>query len=269
MNDMSDPGHSSYGRGAGFVGRGSFHKRKTSRRSCGVFPNILIGSLFIALGTLLLLDRLGIVASGAILSYWSVIPLVIGIGLLLRGGRDGLVGGLVLTAVGGIFLARRLGFTELGMQELWPVILILVGVAVLTNSLLARRARGATNLDGASSEDVLSDAAFFGGVEKKVQSENFRGGEVTAIFGGVAVNLRRAKIIPGESAVLNANAMFGGVELFVPEDWVVVNEGMAILGGFADSRRFVETEETLPSGQPRKLLIVRGMAILGGVEVKN
>jgi predicted membrane protein len=262
MNDMTDPVHSGYEPDSRLPGTGKFHKPRKSGRRCGLVPNIVIGVIFI-------LDSLGIVASRAILSYWSLIPLAIGISMLIRGGRDGLVGGFVLTAVGGIFLARRLGLTDLGMRELWPAILILVGVGVLTNSLLARRARGGVNFDGASSEDVLNDSAFFGGVEKKVQSENFRGGEVTAIFGGVAVNLRRARIVPGQSAVINANAMFGGVELFVPEDWVVVNEGMAILGGFADSRRFVETEEPSMSGQPRKLLIVRGMALMGGVEVKN
>lgn len=269
MKDMTDPGFQNQ---TGFEpgpGRGrGFHKPRGRKNSCGMPPNIVIGMVFILIGTLLLLDRLGVLQSREILSYWSVIPLAIGVGLLIRGGRDGLVGGFVLTALGSIFLARRLGLTELGMRELWPVILILVGAAVLVNSVLARRARDEGSLHGTSAEDVLNDSAFFGGVEKKVQSENFRGGDVMAVFGGVVVNLRRAKLSTAGPAVLNANAIFGGVELFVPEDWVVVNEGLAILGGFADSRRFVEAEEP-PAGDPKKLLIIRGMALFGGVEVKN
>jgi len=55
--------------------------------------------------------------------------------------------------------------------------------------------------------------------------------------------------------------MWGGIEIKVPEDWVVVNFGTAILGGFENKTR------PLPGASKR--LVVTGTAIMGGVEVKN
>ena len=57
-------------------------------------------------------------------------------------------------------------------------------------------------------------------------------------------------------------ALMGGIELSVPGDWSVRNEGLAVLGGIEDSRK-----ET--SGNPNKLLVLRGQAIMGGIEIKN
>ncbi|MCW5962795.1 MAG: hypothetical protein KIT83_02055 [Bryobacterales bacterium] len=245
-----------------------FHKPRT--KSCGNLfsANLLFGSLFILIGSILLLDRMGYVDSRMIFQYWPAALVAAGISMLLRRDRQAVVGGSVLTVIGGILMARRLGLTDLGLRDLWPIILIAIGALVLYNSLRVRSAPALAASGDRGNPDVLSDGAFFGGVEKKVESQNFQGGEATAIFGGVDVNLRRAKLAKGQPAVLNANAIFGGIELHVPEDWHVITEGVAILGGFADSRRFVESREELPL-ELRPTLIVRGIAVFGGVDIKN
>jgi hypothetical protein len=65
----------------------------------------------------------------------------------------------------------------------------------------------------------------------------------------------------GDEAVLDVFVFWGGIEVKVPEDWEVVSRGLAILAGFVDNTRHP------PSAQKR--LVVTGMAIMGGVEVKN
>lgn len=272
MNGTDDRGFG--GPGQGFDGPGGpsarrgFHKG--SRKSCkmGPAPNIFIGGMFVLIGTLLLLDRLQILDASAVLSFWPAVMVAIGLGMLVTGRRKSMPGGVVLVSIGSIFLARKLGLTEMGMRELWPVILIAVGLVVLLNSLLSRRQLPTVDQTERGSQDVLNDSAVFGGVEKRVLSDNFRGGEVLAVFGGVAVDLRKAKLATNGPSVLNATAIFGGVELKVPDDWVVVNEGAAVLGGFADSRKFIEIDETRAAGS-QQMLIIRGLAMFGGVEVKN
>jgi hypothetical protein len=64
-----------------------------------------------------------------------------------------------------------------------------------------------------------------------------------------------------EEAVLDVFVFWGGAEIKVPEDWEVVSRGIAVLGGFVDNTRHV--------AGAHKRLVITGMAIMGGVEVKN
>ena len=79
-------------------------------------------------------------------------------------------------------------------------------------------------------------------------------------MGGCEIDLRHAKIA-GSEAVFDAFAMWGGVEIKVPEDWAVENRGMGLLGGFVDSTR--------RPAEPKGRLVLSGLAIMGGVEAKN
>ena len=82
-----------------------------------------------------------------------------------------------------------------------------------------------------------------------------------AVIGGCEIDLRHASIAEGREAVIDAFALWGGIEIKVPEDWEVVNRGSAFLGGFENKTR------PLPGAAKR--LVVTGTAIMGGVEVKN
>jgi hypothetical protein len=72
--------------------------------------------------------------------------------------------------------------------------------------------------------------------------------------------------IEGTEAVLHANAIFGGIELRVPETWYVAARGQGVFGGFTDSTRYSATADP---DKPKKTLIVVGMAVFGGVEIRN
>ncbi len=56
--------------------------------------------------------------------------------------------------------------------------------------------------------------------------------------------------------------MWGGIELRVPEDWTVELRGTPLLAGFVDKTR-------QPSVPTEKRLVIRGVALMGGVEIKN
>jgi len=97
-------------------------------------------------------------------------------------------------------------------------------------------------------------------VQRTIRSQEFRGGTVVAVMGGCAIDLRNATIA-GEEAVVDVTAFWGGLEIRVPDDWYVESRGVALLGGFGD-----KTQGPLQGG---KRLVVTGMAIMGGVEIKN
>ena len=67
------------------------------------------------------------------------------------------------------------------------------------------------------------------------------------------------------SSVLEASAIFGGGEIRVPENWQVSVQGVGIFGAYEDKTRHFQPD----SSQPTKTLVVRGVAVFGGIEVKN
>jgi Cell wall-active antibiotics response LiaF, C-terminal len=106
------------------------------------------------------------------------------------------------------------------------------------------------------------EAAIFGGVDRHISETNFHSAQCTAIFGGCKIDLRDAQIA-GHQAVLDTYAIFGGVEVRVPEDWEVVNRNLALFGGVSDQRR------RPIKGPYTKTLILNGATIFGGLAVKD
>ena len=126
-----------------------------------------------------------------------------------------------------------------------------------------RRARGAdaTLAPGADSGSTFSQFVAWAGIERKVVSADFRGGDVTAIMGGAEIDLRPAQM-PAGRAVVDVTVVWGGVDLFVPADWKVTVEALPLMAGIEDATR-------APVGEARGHLVVRGVVLMGGVEIKN
>jgi len=106
----------------------------------------------------------------------------------------------------------------------------------------------------------VSGLALMGGLSRKSTTDDFRGGEFAAVMGGVEVDLRGASI-QGDEARIEAFAFWGGIEIWVPPDWQVISKGIAFLGAFEDNSR------SEPNASKR--LVVNGLALMGGVEIKN
>ena len=109
---------------------------------------------------------------------------------------------------------------------------------------------------------IKGEAAVFGGVDRHISVPDFHEAQCTAVFGGCKIDLRDAQI-QGREAVLNTYAIFGGVEIWVPQDWEVVNHGVVLFGGMDDHRR------RPIKGPDTKTLILDGATIFGGTSVKN
>jgi predicted membrane protein len=120
--------------------------------------------------------------------------------------------------------------------------------------------------DGPPATEISRLNAFtaFGGTKIVNTSRDFRGGDIFAVFGGHEIDLRQSEMA-GDSVTISATSIFGGVEIWVPETWVVTISGLPIFGGFED--KTAHRKETDTAGA--KQLLVRGLAIFGGVEIKN
>lgn len=247
------------------------HKDTVDRQARrGATSQVLMGVLVIAVGLLFLLDNLDIIEVRAALAFWPLIFIFAGVAKLLDTSTpDGYLVGLAGIGIGVAMILNRLGIIDFSWRAAWPLILIAAGGMVVYRAMTGQRAARfgvavpgakAQLQEGAESEAQTVDAtAVLGGFERRVHTKDFRGGEVTAVMGGCTLDLRDASIC-GE-AVIHVFAFWGGVTLKVPPDWTVILQGTPIMGGFE--------EKTVAPPDGSKRLVVRGYAIMGGVEVRN
>jgi predicted membrane protein len=233
-----------------------------------ITPRIVLGLCIMAFGLLLGLDNLGVVDAGNIVRLWPIIIVVFGVVKVVS--QRQFFAGLVWVAIGAALLLHNLDLVN--AWRLWPFALVLVGGHIIYRAALCEGRRGAAPPElgvplpspeaevGPEQDGRIDVVAFFGGVHRTIRSSDFRGGTVVVVMGGCAIDLRAATIA-AEEALIDVTAFWGGLEIRVPDDWYVESRGAALLGGFAD-----KTHGPLQGG---KRLVVTGIAVMGGVEIKN
>ena len=235
------------------------------------------GLVLVAIGALFLLDNLHIVHVSTWFAYWTVILIAIGLVKLVdsthTGGR---IAGGVLMGVGGLFLADNLGY--LSIDQMWPLALIAIGVFLLWNRLRPGydyrqwwgrwqpRNRPWTHQEHFDDSSLwgnkIHEVNVFSGTRRVITDQDFRGGKVDCVFGGITLDLTGANIA-GDKAVLRVSAVYGGAVIRIPTHWDVVIRGGGFFGGYSD-------QTVHPPRTPEtKRLIVKGGAVFGGVTFKN
>lgn len=224
-------------------------------------PQAVFGIAVILIGIVLLLDNLGFICADDILLYWPVLLILFGlVKVFQRSGAPGRGFGVLVLLLGVLLLLDNLWIIDFSIWDYWPLILILLGLSLVRGGYRRRRGVAPGGTEDASS--FINGFALLGGQAISSKSNDFKGGSLTAILGGCEVDLRDASIRSGE-AIIDCFAMWGGIEIKVPEDWTVSLHGVPILGGFGDKTRRAQ------SAGAQKQLVIKGYAIMGGVEVKN
>ncbi|SRR5579883_227757 len=248
------------------------------------FGGLLVGALLAGIGVLLLLQNLNIVIFEDIWDFWPVILIVFGGSRLLTawdtGGR---IFGTVVMFVGGVFLLKNLGLLHGTVWAyFWPVMLIAIGLGLLIRAFEGNRAWDLWSDGGAAATSGSAGAAprpgrpplgdlrnsfkedhIFSGAKRRIETQEFEGGEALVVFGGVELDLRKADTKLGQ-VFIEANAIFGGIEIRVPETWRVIARGTGIFGGYSD-----ETIQPVTGDTKHPELIITGAAVFGGVSIKN
>jgi hypothetical protein len=243
------------------------------------------GLLIALIGLAFLLDNLGLFGYVRLADYFPLIFTFYGVLWLGRCTRPQRAILPVVMIVGGILgTLGNLHILRISVHELWPLILIAVGLSMLARRsggwgqggfdperFGRRRFRFSTDVHVAGANRSASDApaldenAIFSEIKRIITSQEFTGGQVQATFGAVKIDLRNAGMPPGKSARVDCQASFGGIEFRVPGTWRVIWEGAASFGAFHD--------KTVPprpeSGAQPPTLVLTGQAAFGGIEVRN
>lgn len=214
----------------------------------------IVGLILIILGALWVLNNTGTI-DFRFSKWWPLILIAVGLINLFGNRRINNPIAWILIALGLIFLLTTHDYFQWSeIWKFWPVILIIIGISILFG-------RGGTKIKGSSSGNMFDGTAIFWGFEKKIMDKAFKGGSVTAIFGGAEIDLRAAEL-DKDGAVIDITAIFGGVEIWLPESWVIETHTTGIFGGAENKCKNQEQKE----GQRA---VINATAIFGGVEIKN
>lgn len=217
----------------------------------GINSAALSGGVLIVFGVLLLLSQMGLIHNW--FNFWATVFIFVGLINVFQSQRSQ-PWGYLLIAVGVLLELNQLGFLHIRIETFWPVFIIAAGAVMIWRAFqLPDASLGALS-------PHLNVVAIWGGGEYRIQSKEFRGGDLVAFMGGFDVDLRDADI-DGDQAVISVTAFMGGGVLRVPEHWAVSMQVSAFMGGHS-----LKTRER---AQVTKTLIVKGVAIMGGVEVRN
>lgn len=228
--------------------------------------HLLLGIVLMFLGLFLIADLADIIPWRLrdFLFTWQA--LLIFLGLVFLSNRENKGTGIILIVIGSFFLfPRMIHVPDYWRSLFWPAMLIILGLVVIFGS--RKRGGGRTNFGGhkgrTSNEDWLDDVSIFGGGDRIINSQQFKGGKVTHIFGGSKLDFSRAILSPGRNN-LEVIMIFGGTKMILPESWDVKVEVTSVFGGFSDKRirSIVVTESD-------RSLHITGVNVFGGGEIVN
>lgn len=234
-------------------------------KTCKPGNRLGIGVILILAGAIILAGNFGLIPHHIkhVLISWPMILIAIG---LINAIKKEFTASIVLLAVGSYFMIPKV-FPDwtfhynINFWSMWPILLIIAGIAFVSHrNKHTKHPRVTSNI---SSEGMIDEVAIFGGRVTKVESTDFKGGEVTCVFGGCELHLEQAKMIE-DVVMLDVTAIFGGMKLIVPKDWNVKVEVVSVFGGFSDKRMFA-VDPTVNS----KTLIIKGTTVFGGGELSN
>lgn len=138
-----------------------------------------------------------------------------------------------------------------------PALLIWIGVQIITG----KDGNESQKEQVEAHEDKMKRVLVFSEMNQVILSDNFRGGEIVTVFGNADIDLSQVKS-KEKNLKLELTAVFGSIDIRVPEQWIVKSEGVGILGNFENKANGGNTKKSVE-------VELKGVAVLGEVKVKN
>lgn len=222
--------------------------------------NIFWGLLLVALGLIFGLNALGLTNINVFFDGWWTLFIIVPCGFALFRERDK-TGSLIGLAIGVALLLACQDILSFSLirKLLLPAILVIVGLAILAKGISGDR--GAKRFMDEHKDDIGSGefCSTFSGQKLRFDNEYFGGAKLTAVFGGIDLDLTGALIT--EDVMIDATAIFGAIDIIVPANYRVRTCSNSIFGG-------VSEEVKHSSNEGQVTVYVKGNCVFGGVSVK-
>lgn len=221
---------------------------------------ILWGAVLIAIGVIFSLNAFGITDIKVFFDGWWTLFIIVPcfIGIFTDREKTGNIIGLLI----GLFLLLCCQ-NVLSFGMLWklaiPAVIVIIGLKLILGGLFGDKAVKMISESRQKGDNIKIGCATFSGQDMNFDGEVFSGAELTAVFGGVECDLRTA-IIKKDCAI-TASAIFGGIDIYVPDYVNVKINSNSIFGG-------VSGKNKRPPIQGGVTLYINATCIFGGIDIK-
>jgi Predicted membrane protein (DUF2154). len=148
-------------------------------------------------------------------------------------------------------------------QLIVPAIFIFIGIRIMFQNSSRRNSEfyeQSIHMDGGQGQNYTGRAdynAIFSGNKIHVV-DTFTGASLNAVFGGVGLDLRDA-IIPG-NVEITAQAIFGGIDIWVPSGVNVKVNNVPVFGGVSN--------KTVSNNPAAPTIYLNSTCMFGGIDIK-
>ena len=222
--------------------------------------NILWGIVLVIIGVIVGLNALNITNINIFFNGWWTLFIIIPslIGLLNEKDKTGNIIGLIIGVVLLLGVQNIIDF-DLIWKLILPVIIIIVGLSLIFGNNLNKKINNEIkkiNNKKGKNEEYCSTFS-----EQKIDfdDEEFKGVSLTAVFGGITLDLRKAKI--NEDVVINTTSVFGGIDIYVRDNIKIKVKSTSIFGG-------VDNKKNKNDNEKEHIIYINASCIFGGVDIK-
>jgi len=218
--------------------------------------NLLWGTLLIVIGVIIGLNALEITNINLLFDGWWCFLIIIPcfIDLFKEKEKTGNIIGIVIGLF--LFLACQ---DFINFDVIWklliPFILIMIGLSFIFKDVFSKNIKNEMKKISKSKDEYISTFS----AQKINIDEEFKGCELNAVFGSTECDLKNAII--NKDVVIEANAIFGIVTIYVPENINVKITSTPIFGTVSDERK--EKVKTAD-----RTIYIKASALFGGVVIK-
>lgn len=219
---------------------------------------ILWGMVLVLLGVIWGINSLGIMNIDIFFEGWwtlfIIVPCAIG---LFDSNKESKLGNLIGLLLGVMLLLASQGIFgfDLIWKLLFPVIVVLMGLSLIFGSSVKTKIN--EKLKEVKDGDLEAIVATFSENKVEKNGEKFDGAKIDSVFGGVILDLTDAKL--KAETVIEASAIFGGIDIIVPKDVEVKVKSTSIFGGVSNKNRKTEA---------KKVIYIDALCLFGGIDIK-
>ena len=222
--------------------------------------NIIWGLALVAAGVIIALNALGIADINLLFDGWWTLFLIIPgvIGIITKRSK---MWSVIITLVGVFLLlsAQEIIDSQTVGALIVPSVIIVIGARMIFRGLLDGRVERRKLKINSIKGEKIGYSAVFGGQNITLNGESFDGAELDAVFGGIKLDLREAVI--ESDCVIDLTAIFGGIDIFLPDNVKVDVSSTSLFGGISDKKAKI-ADESAP------VVYINGVCMFGGADIK-
>ncbi|MDR2083913.1 MAG: cell wall-active antibiotics response protein [Bacteroidales bacterium] len=227
---------------------------------------IMFALLCIAIGVIFLGRNVGFISPYlfTILISWQMLIVIVGIFFL---SYKHYFSGILVVSCGAYFMLPLITGSQDDWASMWPILLMIIGIIIIFRIIFPKRtipySQHNMKTDYKTEDGFVLSNNQFGSTQHIVMDEIFKGAEINNKFGATVLDLRRTSFLPGNTYI-DINSSFGGIEIYVPNDCLILTEISTSIGGVSDERLnpIINVNEDCK-------LIIRGRLSASGVVIKS